>query len=163
MISCEVEHREVILQKEVRIRVIPAVLSLLPPLASVLCAILFKQAIFALFVGVWFGSFFVYHYNPISSLLHVVDKYCIDAIADSFSAKVFWIMFLLGGTIAIMMKSGGALGLASVITRFLTNRKRAQLGVWCFGLAIFFADNENNLIVGSTMRPILGKIVIGGI
>eukprot|EP01117_Protostelium_nocturnum_P013086 TRINITY_DN4859_c0_g1_i3.p1 TRINITY_DN4859_c0_g1~~TRINITY_DN4859_c0_g1_i3.p1 ORF type:complete len:518 (+),score=123.48 TRINITY_DN4859_c0_g1_i3:583-2136(+) len=69
-------------------------------------------------------------------------------------------MILLGGTIAVVIKSGGALDLARLITRWLTSRERAQFGAWTLACCIFFADNESNLIVGTVMRPIMDRMFV---
>jgi Na+/H+ antiporter NhaC len=65
---------------------------------------------------------------------------------------------LIGGMVGIISRSGGALGLVDYVVRFATNHRRAQLGMTGLGLAIFFDDYTNTLVVGNTMRPVADRL-----
>ncbi|MEJ2271863.1 MAG: hypothetical protein P8X91_05180 [Candidatus Bathyarchaeota archaeon] len=67
---------------------------------------------------------------------------------------------LFGGVIGLISKSGGTTGIANVITRFAKNRKSTMISAWFSGLAIFFDDYANTLIVGNLMRPVTDKMKI---
>jgi Na+/H+ antiporter NhaC len=56
--------------------------------------------------------------------------------------------------------SGGASAFASKLTSLVTSRAKAQLLVWFSGLAIFFTDSGNSLIVGPLYRPVFDRFKI---
>ena len=72
-----------------RLRHIPLWLSIIPPLVAIFLALIFKEVVISLFLGVWAGAFIaggmrigsLYYF--VLSFLEVVQKYVIDALADS--------------------------------------------------------------------------------
>jgi Na+/H+ antiporter NhaC len=62
--------------------------------------------------------------------------------------------FLIGGMVGIISRNGGTMGIAERITRVVRNRSQTQLSTSFLGLAIFFDDYANSLIVGNTMKKI---------
>lgn len=67
---------------------------------------------------------------------------------------------MLGGLIGLVQKSGGALGLAKVTSRFASTPLKAQLLCWFLGVVVFFDDYASILIVGNALRPILKHIKV---
>jgi Na+/H+ antiporter NhaC len=67
---------------------------------------------------------------------------------------------MIGGMVGIISRSGGMLGIVDHVIRFATNHKRAQVGTAGLGLAIFFDDYANTLVVGNTMRPVTDRLRI---
>lgn len=49
---------------------------------------------------------------------------------------------------------GGAKAIAEALARKAKTVKSAQLTTWLLGLAVFFDDYANSLIVGPIMRPV---------
>ena len=98
------------------VSVIPGWLSILPPLIAIALAIIFRQVILALLAGVWVGALFTSDFNPLLALLHTADKYGAEALADSDHASIIVFTLLLGGMIGVIGRSGGARGLADVVT-----------------------------------------------
>lgn len=144
-------------------RSIPGWLTLLPPLIAILAALLFRQVYVALFAGIWLGAFIIKDFNPLAGLLYVVDHYVVDSLAggdgwDHTSIAVFTL--LLGGLVGIISANGGAQGVVNAVSRMATNARRGQIATWLMGLAIFFDDYTNTLIVGNTMRPITDRLRI---
>ncbi|MCI0490948.1 MAG: Na+/H+ antiporter NhaC family protein [Blastocatellia bacterium] len=140
------------------VRAIPGWLSLLPPLIAIGLAMLFRQVIVALFAGVWLGAVFVHGYQPFVGFLRAADYYAVNALTDRGHASIVIFSLLLGGMIGVVAKSGGAMGMANLVTRFATTSKRGQFSSWLLGILIFFDDYSNTLIVGSTMRPITDRL-----
>lgn len=134
--------------------------SVLPPVMAIGLAIAFRQVIVALVAGVWLGALVLAGYNPVVALLRTADTYVVGAVADHDHACVIVFSLMLGGMVGVVARSGGALGLAEVVTRFATNSRRGQLSSWAMGLLIFFDDFANTLLVGSTMRPITDRLRI---
>ena len=143
-----------------KIRVIPGWLSIIPPLLAILLALLFRQVILSLILGIYAGAVFIYDYNPINGFLRLLDVYIINAASDISHVQIIIFTLLFGGMIGIMSKSGGTRGIANVITKFARTRKSTLISAWFSGLVIFFDDYANTLIVGNLMRPVTDKMRI---
>jgi len=142
------------------IRVLPGLLSIIPPLLAILMALIFRQVIVSLIFGVYIGAVFIYNYNPLTALLRLIDKYIISAVSDTSHIQIIVFTLLFGGVIGLISKSGGTRGIANVITRFAKNRKSTMISSWLAGLVIFFDDYANTLIVGNLMRPVTDRMKI---
>ncbi|MFH1756350.1 MAG: Na+/H+ antiporter NhaC family protein [Candidatus Latescibacterota bacterium] len=145
------------------VRSLPGVVTILPPLVAILVALIFRQVIIALFVGVWLGGFFINDFQPIRSFFYVVDHYTVNSLAgegggDHISIAIFTL--LLGGMVGIFSRMGGTQGIVDKISLIATSPRRGQLASWLMGIAIFFDDYTNTLIVGNTMRPLTDKLKI---
>ncbi len=140
--------------------VIPGWLSLLPALFAIALAIALRDVIVALVAGVWLGATFAYGFDPFTGLLRTVDTYVVGALAERDHASIIAFSLLLGGMIGVISKAGGAVGMATLVTRIAKDRLRGALATWVMGLAIFFDDYASALLVGSTMRPITDRLKI---
>ena len=67
---------------------------------------------------------------------------------------------MIGGLVGIISKNGGMQGIVNSLTGFTTSPKRGQLITSSLGLAIFFDDYANTLVVGNTMRKVTDKLKI---
>ncbi len=140
--------------------VIPGWFSLLPPLLAIALALIFHEVVTSLFLGIWLGCFFVAGYNPFSAVLMTVDRFVRPALADADHAAIVIFSLLLGGMVGIMSATGGTRAIVQAVTPLATSRRRGQLATWLAGLAIFFDDYANTLIVGNTMRPLTDRLRI---
>lgn len=134
--------------------------SLVPPFIAIFLALITREVIFSLFIGVWSGAFIVYNYNPLTSFFKLIGHYIKPALADPDHAAVIIFSMMLGGMVGIISKNGGTLGVVSLVTRFAKSPRLGQITAWAMGLIIFFDDCANALIVGNTMRPITDKLKI---
>jgi Na+/H+ antiporter NhaC len=139
----------------------PGWLSLLPPLAAILLALLTREVVISLFAGIWLGALFLVEWNPLAATLMSVDRFALQALADS-PDHVAIVMFslMLGGMVGVMSRSGGTLGMVESMRPYATSRRRGQFFTWIAGMAIFFDDYANTLIVGNTMRPITDRLKV---
>ncbi len=140
--------------------VIPGWMSLLPPLVAIALALIFHEVVSSLFVGIWLGSFLVAGYNPLAALFMTVERYVHPALADSDHAAIVIFSLLLGGMVGVMSATGGTRAIVQAVTPLATSRRRGQFATWLAGLAIFFDDYANTLIVGNTMRPLTDRLKI---
>ncbi len=142
------------------IRVIPGWLSLMPPLIAILLALLARQVLVALFVGIWLGTTFIYDYNPFYGLLFSLTEYIGKAAADPDRLSILIFSLVLGGMVGVISKMGGTQGIVEKLARFASTSKRGQFVTWLMGVFIFFDDYANTLIVGNTMRPLTDRLRI---
>ncbi len=142
------------------IRIIPGWLSILPPLIAILLALIFRQVILSLMIGIYAGAVFIYDYNFLTGLFRLVDHYVIDAIIDKSHAEIIVFTLLFGGVIGLISKSGGTKGIANSLSKFAKTRASGMFAAWFSGIIIFFDDYANTLVVGNLMRPLTDKLKI---
>lgn len=149
-----------------RLRHIPMWLSVIPPLVAILLALIFREVIISLFIGVWAGSFIaggmriesLYYF--MLSFLEVVQRYVINALNDRGHLSVLVFSLLIGGMVAIISRNGGMAGVVKVFSRYARSPRSAQFITWVLGVAIFFDDYANTLIVGNTMRKVTDQFKV---
>lgn len=142
------------------VREFPMWLSILPPLIAILLALIFREVLLALFAGIWVGGFVIYGLSAKSfftGLLAVGDTYLMEALTDGDHVSVIIFSMLIGGMVAIISKNGGMAGVVNLLSRYAKSAKSSQVVTWVLGVAIFFDDYANTLIVGNTMRPVTDK------
>ena len=140
----------------------PGWFSLVPPLVAILLALLFKEVITALLAGIWLGALAVAGYNPLSALWRTIDTYVVPALGDTDGGHTQIVVFslLLGGLVGIVARNGGTQGIVDAVGPFASTSRRGKIATWLAGMAIFFDDYANTLIVGNTMRPITDRLKI---
>lgn len=138
-------------------------LSILPPLIAIAVALIFRQVLFALFLGIWSGAFLV---NGISfggifsSFFTTLSSYIVPATADVNHMSIIVFTLLIGGMVGIITDNGGTRGIIRAITRFVRTKVQGQLITALMGFIIFFDDYANTMVVGNTMRPLTDKLRI---
>ena len=140
----------------------PGWFSLVPPTVAILLALVFKEVITALLAGVWLGALAVAGYDPLSAAWRTLDLYIVPALGDMEGGhtQIVVFSFLLGGLVGIVSRNGGTQGIVDAVSPFASTSRRGKIATWAAGLAIFFDDYANTLIVGNTMRPITDRLKI---
>ena len=145
--------------------VIPLWMSILPPIIAIILALVFKEVIFSLFSGLFLGGAIMGVYAKgfigiFTGFFSVIDTYIINSLNDSGHLSVVVFSILIGGIVAVISRNGGMQGIVDGIVKYATNARSGQLATWGLGIAIFFDDYANTLVVGNTMRPITDKLKI---
>lgn len=138
----------------------PSFLSILPPLVAILLGFLTKQVFLSLFVGIWLGAFFLSDFRLLPSFLSVIDTHILNALADKDHAAILIFTLLIGAVTNLIRKNGGTAGLVEWFSRKAVGTRNVQLMTWLMGMAIFFDDYANTLIVGKSMRPLFDRFKI---
>jgi Na+/H+ antiporter NhaC len=140
----------------------PGWFSLVPPLVAIFLAILLQEVIISLLIGIWLGALAVAGYNPLSALWRTIDTYAVPALGDVEGGHTQIIIFslLLGGMVGVIARNGGTQGIVDAVNPLANTSKRGKVATFIAGLAIFFDDYANALIVGNTMRPITDGLKI---
>src|SRR5690625_5444506 len=137
--------------------------SVLPPLIAIALALLVRQVVPALFIGIWTGAWALNGFSLAGwwlGLLETFETHMVNALADPDHAAAILFSTMVGGTGGLVSKNGGLLGGVEQIARFADSVRRASLATVALGLAIFFDDYANTLVVGYTMRPITDRMQI---
>lgn len=145
--------------------VIPGWLSILPPLIAILLALIFKEVISSLFIGIFIGAatlgFFTDGISGIfGAFLSVLDHYILEALVNPDHLSVILFSILIGSVVAVISKNGGMQGVVNKLVRFAKTRRSGMLTTYFLGIAIFFDDYANTLVVGNTMRSVTDKLRI---
>ena len=137
--------------------------SLLPPLLAILLALLFRQVVPALFAGVWLGAWVIAGQDigaVFTALLQVLQVYVLNALSDPDHAAIMLFSLMIGGMVGIISANGGMQGIVRRVSDWAGDARRAAFTTWAMGLAIFFDDYANTLVVGNTMRPLTDRVRI---
>lgn len=132
-------------------------ISLAPPLIAIVLALLLRQVIPALFAGVWLGAWAINGFTLAGlgmGLLDAFQKYILNALANSDHASVILFSLMISGTVGIVSRNGGMQGIVNRIVDWADSARHACLATAGMGMAVFFDDYANTLVVGNTMRPV---------
>lgn len=149
-----------------RLRHIPLWLSIVPPLLAIFLALIFKEVILALFMGIFSGAFiagglrFEAPLFYLQSIWTVLEKYILSALNDGGHLSIILFSLLIGGMVAIISRNGGMAGVVKKLSKYAKSPKSSQYVTWFLGVAIFFDDYANTLIVGNTMRSVTDKFKV---
>lgn len=148
---------------QLNVRELPLWLSIVPPLIAILLALIFKEVISALFAGIFAGAF-IANGLSITNVLHsawqVIDHYIVTALNSRGHLSVIIFSLLIGGMVALISRNGGMAGVVNALSRYARSARSSQLITLILGVAIFFDDYANTLIVGNTMRSVTDRFKI---
>ncbi len=154
----EIKEDEVVSQK--KLRSIPGILSILPPLLAIVLALVIRQVTISLFAGIWLGAIFIFDYDVIGGIFRVVDYFAVKALNTPSHIQIILFSVLFGGMVGVISKNGGTLGIAHFITRFSRTSRGGQIAAWLLSFVLFFDDYSNVLIRGNLMRPITDRLKV---
>lgn len=132
-------------------------LSILPPLLTIAVALTIKRVIPALFLGIWVGAWLI---NGIglpglwTGLLDTFQVYVADALSNPDHTAIVLFSMMVGGMVGIITRNGGMQGIVNHIVDWADSARHACMATAALGVAIFFDDYTNTLVVGNTMKPV---------
>ncbi|WP_066870840.1 Na+/H+ antiporter NhaC family protein [Clostridium mediterraneense] len=139
--------------------------TILPPLVSIVLAFITKNVVVSLFLGTIIGCVMLYVTDSnifialIQGFMDFVNR-VLESLADSWNAGIILQVLVIGGIIHLVGKMGGAKAIAEALARKAKTVRSGQLTTFLLGLAVFFDDYANSLIVGPIMRPVADKLKI---
>ncbi|MBN4058918.1 hypothetical protein JYU10_00445 [bacterium AH-315-J04] len=148
---------------------------LAPAIIAIFLAIISRQVVPALVVGLLAGAYLMIpclpNTNPYVGQNSIVagfrlacEQYVIGSIIspDDEYGKLKIIIFTLviGFTVGVLGRNGGTAGMVSVVAGNTTSPRRGALTAWFAGLIVFFDDYANTMIVGPTMRGVFDRLKI---
>jgi len=131
--------------------------SILPPLLTIAVALAIKRVIPALFLGVWVGAALINGFGITglwTGLLDSFQVYVAQALANPDHAAIVLFSLMVGGMVGIITRNGGMQGIVNHIVEWADSARHACVATAALGVAIFFDDYTNTLVVGNTMRPV---------
>jgi len=131
--------------------------SVLPPLFAVLAALATRKVLLSIAGAVWLGSILSNGFDWTLGLSYALENYVWKSLSDEFNLAILIFTICLVGVVKIASVAGGSAGIAELLTRLARGAKSVQLSTMLLGLAVFFDDYSNTVVVGSTMRPITDR------
>jgi Na+/H+ antiporter NhaC len=132
-------------------------LSVVPPLLTIFVAIYSRNVVLALIIGILSGSLIITNWNPFAAVLNSVEDQVLKEFAAGTQVQVILAIMIIGGFVNLLEQSGGARAFASTISRVISTGAKAQVVAWLSGLAIFFTDSGNALIIGPLYRSVFDR------
>ncbi|MCX8014050.1 MAG: Na+/H+ antiporter NhaC family protein [Rectinema sp.] len=129
------------------------ILALLPPILTVALAILTKDVIISLFLGIFAGAMTVAGGNPLQALVRLTDLLA-EMLADGWNIRIILFCALLGALVGMWHKTGAAYAFGSWAGKKAKSKVSVLLFTWIFGIIIFIDDYFNSLTIGACMRPV---------
>lgn len=146
---------------------IPLWFSIIPPIIAILFALIFKEVFTALFIGILVGTTTIFWYQDTAlipaifkGIFAIVDTYVLEALTEGGHMAIIIFSMLIGAMVNIITRNGGMKGIVNILSRYANNPRSGQFVTWLLGIAIFFDDYANTLVVGNTMRPVTDRLKI---
>lgn len=130
--------------------------SILPPLVAILVALFYRSLVAALSAAFLTGSVLVFGLSP-GTLPRAVSEFVVGNLQAQFNIYIFGFLFVLVGLVHVITRNGGIQGAIHQLERLVRGPRSAKLTVGLAGLAVFFDDYSNTVVVGSTMRPLTDR------
>ncbi len=149
---------------------------ILPAAVAIVLAIVTRQVLIALPLGILTGAVMVCALqgirNPFEVVAFSLQHYLFGVLyplnpanpddLDQAYKHLQTLVFTLfiGGMIGLIEANGGTRAMVARVTHLMKTRRGGQVGSFGAGLLVFFDDYANCLIIGPAMRPVFDKLRI---
>ncbi|GHU39303.1 Na+/H+ antiporter [Spirochaetia bacterium] len=134
--------------------------SVVPPLIAIALALITKEVIFSLILGVVSGVL-IYVVGSGENLIGVFNTTAdllVLKVGDNASMIIF--LSLLGSVVALIARSGGAQAYGVWAAKKLKSKQGSTFLTAILGLLIFIDDYFNCLTVGTVMKPVTDRFKV---
>ena len=132
-------------------------LSILPPIIAIVLALITKEVISSLIIGILSGTL-IYSFatgGGIVKAIEVVFSLMAEKLGDNASIVIF--LACLGALVTVITLAGGSRAYGNWASNKIKSKTGAQLGTSILGGLIFIDDYFNCLTIGTVMRPVTDK------
>lgn len=135
-------------------------LSILPPIVAIALALITKEVVFSLVLGILSGTV-IYSFAHGDGVVGIFNTTS-TLMADKLAANTSMILFLcfLGILVALINKAGGSRAYGDWAVTRLKSKRSASAATGALGILIFIDDYFNCLTVGTVMRPVTDRFNI---
>ena len=134
-------------------------LVLLPPLIVLGFALLSRNIITSLILGVLSAAFIATDFSPIATITKsAFQTWETLSYIDNVTLYIF--LICMGILVSLLNSSGAAQAFGNVITRRLSNARSAESASMLLSLCLFIDDYLNSLTVGYVMHPLTDRFRI---
>lgn len=131
-------------------------LSVIPPIVTIVLAILTRNVFVSLFIGIFLGYSVMNHFHLIVALNQTLNG-IIDVFGDHGNTIVIASLLMIGALIHMIEKSGGIDGFIEIMVRkkgIIKSKRAANLFTWLLGIFVFTSGTLSSMVVGSVSRPV---------
>jgi len=141
---------------------IPDWMSIIPPIVAIALALILREVLLSLTIGIFSGLVLMglKSSKSIGQAFLEVPTAIQHSLVNKDHISVILFTLMIGAMVSIISKNGGMMALVKRISKKATTARSGQLATWLLGIAIFFDDYANTLVVGNTMRPLTDKLKI---
>ncbi|AGB42210.1 Na+/H+ antiporter [Halobacteroides halobius DSM 5150] len=132
------------------------IVSLVPSLTAIIIAIITKQVLPALIIGLIAGSYLV---KPtiLGGILQTTD-YLIKSATVEENIEIVFFLYIFSGLIGMIKVTGGVKGVENLISKRIKSKKGVLLTTWGLSLFTFIDCGFHIMALGAIMKPIAKKI-----
>lgn len=133
------------------------ILSLIPPVLTIVLALWTKNVFVSLLVGIFTGAFVVNAFAPLTSINAGLYAIVNSIGQDTGNAIVIGSILMIGAVIHMVEKSGGIEGFVNVVVKrkgLIRTKRGANLFTWLLGLAVFTSGSLSCMVTGAVSRPV---------
>ncbi len=136
--------------------------SLIPPLVAIALALILREVLLSLTIGIFSGLVLmaVQSGDSIAGAFLKIPMAFKQSLVNADHISIILFTLMIGAMVSIISKNGGMMALVKKISKRATTARSGQLATWMLGIAIFFDDYANTLVVGNTMRPLTDRLKI---
>ncbi len=137
--------------------------SLFPPLGAILVALATGRLILGLSIAVLSGAALTLpsstplYLLPWATLRHAALDFLWVPLVQSFQFYILGFTAALIGMVRVISLAGGSQGIAALLAARAEGARSTRIATFLMGLAVFFDDYANTLVVGTTMRPLADR------
>lgn len=127
---------------------------MLPPLITILLALLTKEVYMSLIIGIFFGALLFTEFSVLGAILTMFE---IMGEKIGGNANILIFLAILGILVAVITRSGATKAYGDWAGRIIKSQRMALLVTPLLGIIIFIDDYFNCLTVGTVMRPVTDR------
>lgn len=131
--------------------------SIMPPVITIILALVTKEVYMSLIVGILCGAFLFTGFN---FLVSIETMFAIMAEKIGANVNILVFLVLLGILVALITKSGASKAYGEWASKAIQSKRSSLLVTTLLGGLIFVDDYFNCLTVGTVMRPVTDKFKV---
>lgn len=113
-------------------------LALIPPALAIILAVVTRQVIVSLVLGIWAGATIIAGWNPLLGLLDTFSTYLVhNSLADSWNIGIIVFCLVIGGMVGVINKLGGTKAIADAVVLKARSGRTTQLSTALMGIIMF--------------------------
>ncbi|MDD6311117.1 MAG: Na+/H+ antiporter NhaC family protein [Firmicutes bacterium] len=141
--------------------------SVVPPLVTIALAIITREILLSLSIGVILGVLLKTHFVPLEALKLLLvtlagttdedGNFVAGAITDPDNCMLLLVIILIGGMLGLLVKSGGSQAFANLLIKKINTKSKAGILTCVLGSFMFVDDYFDLLINGTINKEICDK------
>lgn len=130
--------------------------SVVPPLLTIVLALISKNVFISLFIGVLLGMLILSGWDIFLGINNTFYSF-VHTFESNSNTILLMSMLLIGALIYLIEKSGGIDGFVNIMVHkrgLIKSKRGANLFTWLLGIIIFTSGSLSCMVTGSVSRPV---------